>query len=93
MYKIPYHFFNVFYEYDFENFQLEDRFPDSLRLDSFGRDESQICLTELWNNLPMDFTNITMYNYLKERNGQFLPRKHPSKESHKIWADYIKNEI
>lgn len=93
LYKIPYHFFNVFYEYDFENFQLEDRFPDSLRLDPFGRDESQICLTELWNNLPMDFTNITMYNYLKERNGEFLPRNHPSKESHKIWADYIKNEI
>ena len=30
-----------------------------------------------------------MYDYLNENGGTFHERKHPTKESHEMWANYI----
>ena len=83
---IPYYFFNVFYEYDLN---IE---PDG-KIDKFGRDKDQICLKSLWSNLPQEFKNQTMYKYIEENGGGFLPRKHPTEESHKIWASYLNKKL
>jgi hypothetical protein len=77
--NLDYYFFNAFYEY--ENIKE----PKS-KIDLWGRDTDQVGLEYLKNNMD------NMYQYLKENGGTFLPRKHPSKESHKMWAEYIVNK-
>ena len=82
---IGFNFFNTFYKYDLS---VDDYGID--KVDNFGRNGYQLCLDYLWKNLPQSFTKNTMYEYLKEEGGDFLPRKHPSKESHIIWANHLK---
>jgi len=82
---IGFNFFNTFYKYDLS---VDDYGID--KVDNFGRNGYQLCLDYLWKNLPQAFTKNTMYEYLKEEGGDFLPRKHPSKESHIIWANHLK---
>jgi hypothetical protein len=84
--QIPYYFFNVFYEYD-TNIQINSK------IDKFGRDENQLSLESLQKLLPKDFVDNTMYRYLKEKGGDFLPRKHPSKKSHYLWASYLIHKV
>ena len=82
---IGFNFYNTFYEYDLS---VEQGIG---KIDSFGRNEYQTCLDYTWKNLPKDFTENTMYNYLITEGGGFLPRKHPTKESHILWANYLKD--
>lgn len=83
---IPHHFFNTFYEY---NIPKE---PSNL-IDAYGRPTHQTDLNSLWQRLPLSFKNDTMYSYIKENGGELLPRNHPTKESHEIWANYYKTII
>lgn len=85
-YKIPYYFFNTFYDYQKIN-------EPKIKIDAFGRDSEQASLEVLWDNLPKSMTDITMYSYIKKHNGDFLERNHPSKKSHKIWSDYLLKHI
>jgi len=84
--QIPYHFFNVFYEYDI-NIELNSK------IDKFGKEKNQLGLESLLKLLPKEFNETTTYQYIKERGGDFLPRKHPSKESHYLWASYLINKV
>ena len=79
---IPYYFFNTFYDY---KFPLE---PETL-IDTYGKPTHQLDLKSLWKQLPPEFKNETMYSYIKENGGELLERNHPTKESHKIWADHL----
>lgn len=81
MYNIDFCFFNVFYKYD----EIEE--PD-LKIDKFGRNRNQTGIENYLNSFKYFFED-TMYDYIKENGGTFLPRNHPSKTSHKIWSDYI----
>jgi len=81
-YKIPFYFFNVFYDYK------NVKNPKN-KIDKFGRDEFQLSFEYYNNEINKSFFNTSMYGYLKKNRGKFLPRKHPTKESHKMWADYI----
>ena len=74
--KIDFYFFNTFYQYE----ELDE--PNS-KIDLWGRDKKQLGLE--YYKIQMD----NMYDYLKKENGTFHERKHPTKESHKLWADYI----
>lgn len=76
LHNIDYYFFNTFYEYE----ELDE--PKS-KIDLWGRDEEQLGLN--YYKIQMD----NMYNYLNKNNGTFHERKHPTKESHKMWAEYI----
>ena len=84
--KIPYIFFNVFYEY------VLGLLPEG-KIDKFGRDEDQLGLKSLWNQLPNEFRYQTMYGYIRSEGGEFLPRKHPTKESHQLWASYLNKKF
>jgi len=77
--KIDYYFFNTFYEYE------EVNEPKS-KIDIWGRDKKQLGFE--YYQIQME----NMYNYLNKNNGTFHERKHPTKESHKLWADYIINK-
>jgi hypothetical protein len=84
--KIPYYFFNVFYEYE--------NIPEPTnKIDVFGRKKHQISLKSLLKRTPNSFRSQTMYNYIKENGGKFLPRKHPDKASHKLWAEFLLKEV
>jgi len=76
LHNIDYYFFNTFYQYE----EIDE--PKS-KIDKWGRDKDQLGLS--YYNLEMD----NMFNYIKEVGGTFHERKHPTKESHKLWADYI----
>ena len=80
--EIPYYFFNTFYEYKFPN-------EPELLIDSYGRPTHQTDLQSLWKQLPPEFKNETMYSYIKENGGELLERNHPTKESHKLWANHL----
>jgi hypothetical protein len=84
--KIPYYFYNTFYKYN-TNIEINSK------IDKFGRDENQLSLESLEKLLPKDFLNNTMYGYLKEKGGDFLPRKHPSKKSHYLWGSYLIHKV
>lgn len=84
--QIPYYFFNVFYEYDI-NIELNSK------IDKFGKDNNQTGFDSMWKLLPKSFTKMIMYEYIKEMGGDFLPRNHPSKKSHKIISKLLYNEI
>lgn len=86
VYKIPYYFFNVFYEYQL----LKE--PSNI-IDLFGKSEHQISYNYLFNSTPTSFKGKTMYTYIKENGGDFLPRKHPSKKSHKLWSEFLEKVI
>ena len=73
--NIDYYFFNTFYEYE----ELEE--PKS-KIDLWGRDTEQLGLIY---KIEMD----NMYDYLNKNGGTFHERKHPTKESHEMWANYI----
>tara|TARA_B110000211_G_C13926409_1_gene485170 strand:+ start:206 stop:901 length:696 start_codon:yes stop_codon:yes gene_type:complete len=75
---IDYYFFNAFYKYE----NIEEPLT---KIDMFGRDTEQLGL----EYLKTDMDN--MYDYLNKNEGTFHPRKHPTKESHKLWANYILN--
>jgi hypothetical protein len=85
--KIPYYFFNTFYEY---------KIPKELsnNIDAFGKSEFQTGLETLWELIPQSMKEEDMFSFLKRKGGDFLPRKHPSAKSHKMWADWLlKNAI
>jgi len=73
---IDYYFFNAFYKY-------ENVTEPKTKIDKFGRDTEQLGLDYL--KIDMD----DMYYYLNNNNGTFHERKHPTKESHKMWGNYI----
>lgn len=79
--EIPYYFFNVFYEYDLSIYS-------NYKIDKFGRDDEQLGLQYLYDNLPLSL-KTNMYNWLKENNTGFHERNHPTKESHKLWSNYL----
>ena len=85
--KIQYYFYNVFYDYTSLNTESDTK------IDKFGRDENQLCFESLWKQLPQEFKSSTMYNYIKLKDGGFLERDHPDKESHYMWASYLINEV
>lgn len=74
--KIDYYFFNTFYEYE----ELDE--PKS-KIDLWGRDKKQLGLE--YYKIQME----NMYDYLNKNGGTFHERKHPTKESNEIWANYI----
>lgn len=76
LHKIDFYFFNTFYQYE----ELDE---PNLKIDLWGRDKKQLGLE--YYKIQMD----NMYDYLKKENGTFHERKHPTKESHKMWANYI----
>ena len=79
LYGVDYHFFNTFYHY--ENIKE----PKS-KIDLWGRDTEQLGL----EHLKIKMNN--MYDYLNDNGGTFHERKHPTKESHEMWANYIIKE-
>jgi hypothetical protein len=79
LYDIDYCFINTFYHY-------EDIKEPKNKIDSFGRDTEKLGL----KYLKIDMDN--MYDYLNENGGTFHERKHPTKESHEMWANYIIKE-
>lgn len=84
--SIPHYFFNVFYEYN--------SFPEpNGKIDVFGREQHQLSINSLLKLTPNSFRNETMYNYIKENGGRFLPRNHPDKLSHKLWAEFLFKEV
>lgn len=86
VYKIPYYFFNIFYEYD--------NLPEPTnKIDLFGKDDHQVSFNYLFNSTPESFRSKTMYTYIKEHGGNFLPRRHPEKKSHRLWADFLVSEL
>lgn len=76
IHKIDYYFFNTFYQY-------EPITEPSSKIDLWGRDMNQLGL----EYLKIDMDN--MYDFLNKNNCTFHERKHPTKESHKMWAEYI----
>ena len=76
LYGVDYYFFNTFYHY--ENVKE----PKS-KIDLWGRDTEQLGLKHL--KIKMD----NMYDYLNDNRATFYERKHPTKESHEMWANYI----
>ncbi len=84
--NIPYYFFNTFYEY-----RLPDEPED--KIDKFGKRTNQLDLKVLWNMLPDEFTFGTMYDYIKFMGEGFLPRNHPTAESHQEWSKFLINEF
>lgn len=83
---IPHYFFNVFYEY-------EDLHEPTTKVDTFGREQHQLSINSLLKLTPNSFRSKTMYNYIKENGGGFLPRNHPDKLSHKLWAEFLFKEV
>ena len=73
---IDYYFFNTFYQYE----TIKE--PKS-KIDLWGRETEQLGLEYL--KVEMD----NMYDYLNKNNATFHERKHPTKKSHKLWANYI----
>ena len=84
--NISYYFFNAFYEYKILNEPFNP-------IDKFGKKEYQTGLEYLWKQLPTSFKEKSMYEYIEQMGGKFLPRKHPNKESHKIYSDFISNKL
>ena len=85
--KIPYYFFNVFYDYNFRGMDTENK------IDKFGRSENQLCFESLWKLLPNEFKSETMYGYIHSKGGGFLERNHPTKESHFMWSEFLSKSI
>lgn len=85
--KIPYYFFNVFYDYHYKGLDNDSK------VDKFGRTENQLCLETLWKQLPKEFKSETMYNFIQSKGGEFLNRNHPTKESHVIISNYLTQNI
>ena len=73
---IDYYFFNTFYQYE----TIKE--PKS-KIDLWGRETEQLGLEYL--KVEMD----NMYDYLNKNKATFHERKHPTKKSHKLWANYI----
>jgi hypothetical protein len=84
--KIQYVFFNAFYEY-------QNIGEPHTKIDKFGREQDQIVVESLWEQLPNEFKKQTMYEYIIGEGGDFLPRKHPTKESHQLWASYLNKKL
>jgi hypothetical protein len=86
-YNIKHYFYNVFYDYN--NLNIDS----NIKIDKFGKDENQLCFESLWKQLPNEFKQESMYRYIQSKGGEFLNRNHPSKESHKIWAEFLNKKI
>ena len=84
--NIPYYFFNSFYEYQIPSEPIE-------KIDKFGKSDFQSGLNSLWDFIPQSMKDETMFEYLNKNGGDFLPRKHPSAKSHKMWADNLLKKI
>lgn len=85
--NIPYYFFNAFYGYEFPNE------PKRL-IDNYGKPDNQLDFNSLWKQLPAEFTNQTMYDYIFSKGHiELLPRKHPTNAAHKEWAEYVFKNI
>jgi hypothetical protein len=84
--NIPYYFFNSFYEYKIPTEPTE-------KIDKFGKSEFQTGLNVMWDFLPKSMKGETMFEYLNKNGGDLLPRKHPSAQSHKMWADNLLKKI
>lgn len=76
LHNIDYYFFNTFYQY-------EDIGEPKSKIDKWGRENDQLALSHY--KLGMD----NMFDYIKQMGGEFHERKHPTKESHEMWANYI----
>jgi hypothetical protein len=85
--NIKHYFYNVFYDYN--NLNIDS----NIKIDKFGKDENQLCFESLWKQLPKEFKQESMYRYIQSKGGEFLNRNHPSKESHKIWAEFLNKKI
>jgi hypothetical protein len=83
--NIPYCFYNVFY--DFKTLKEPKK-----QIDNFGRKSNQTSLKSLWKQIP-NFKDESMYEYIHKNGGTFLPRNHPTKISHKLWANYLYKRI
>lgn len=84
--KIPHYFFNGFYEYG--------TLPEPAnKIDVFGREEHQLSVNSLLKLTPNSFRSKTMFKYIRENGGGFLPRNHPDKISHKLWAEFLLREV
>lgn len=79
---VDYFFFNSFYKYH----GLDEPVK---KIDEFGRDRDMVGMRYLWSRLPFSFQN-NMYQWIEKQNGKFLPRNHPTKESHELWANRVK---
>lgn len=84
--QIPYYFFNTFYEYVIPT-------EPTQKIDKFGKKEFQTGLGVLWKFIPESMKGETMFSYIKRNNGDFLPRKHPSANSHKLWVDWLLEDV
>lgn len=84
--NIPYYFFNSFYEYKIPDEPIE-------KIDKFGKPEFQTGLNSLWDFIPQSIKDETMFSYIKRNDGDFLPRKHPSAKSHKMWAEWLLKNV
>ena len=84
--NIPYYFFNSFYDYQMPTEPTE-------KIDKFGKSEFQTGLQTLWDFIPQSMKGETMFEFLNKNGGDFLPRKHPSANSHKMWADNLLKKI
>jgi hypothetical protein len=85
--NIKHYFYNVFYDYN--NLNMDS----NIKIDKFGKDENQLCFESLWKQLPTEFKEESMYRYIQSKGGEFLSRNHPTKESHKIWAELLNKKI
>jgi hypothetical protein len=84
--NIPYYFFNSFYQYQIPNEPIE-------KIDKFGKLNFQTGLNSLWEFIPQNMKDETMFEYLNKNGGDFLLRKHPSVKSHKMWANNLLKKI
>jgi hypothetical protein len=84
--NIPYYFFNSFYKYQLPNEPIE-------KIDKFGKPEFQTGLQTLWELIPQSIKEEDMFSYIKRNAGDFLPRKHPSAKSHKMWAEWLLKNV
>lgn len=78
---VDWFFFNSFYKYSI----LEE---PKKKIDKYGRDDSMLGLKYLIARLPLSFQH-NMYQWLDKNGGEYHERNHPTKESHKMWADKI----
>lgn len=84
--NISYYFFNSFYDYQIPSEPTE-------KIDKFGKSEFQTGLQTLWDFIPQSMKDETMFKHLKNNGGNFLARKHPSAQSHKMWANNLLKKI
>ena len=82
--KIPYIIFNTFFKWNIHEIKEPKH-----RIDKWGKIRDQLSLKSYWDMIPLNFKMESMYECFKRRGGGVLERNHPTKESHKIWSDFL----